>query len=160
MLLANALGATVVDGSGSGTILDDDTVVVSIANAAVVEGDSGDVELALPITLSAPSFGAVEVDVTMTAGSATEGSDYSAVGGHLTIPAGETAAWVVLVVHGDLLDEADETVEVTLSNAIGATLGTATAIGTIEDDDEAAAGCLGPEPPESPEPPVASQRSP
>ncbi|MBP9145626.1 MAG: DUF11 domain-containing protein [Thermoanaerobaculia bacterium] len=144
VLLANALGATVVDGSGSGTILDDDTVVVSIANAAVVEGDSGDVELALPITLSAPSFGAVEVDVTMTAGSATEGSDYSAVGGHLTIPAGETAAWVVLVVHGDLLDEADETVEVTLSNAIGATLGTATAIGTIEDDDEAAAGCLGP----------------
>jgi len=144
VLLANPSGATVADGTGSGTILDDDTVVLAIADASVIEGDSGDVELALPITLSAPTFGAVEVDVTVTAGSATEGSDYSAVGGHLLLPAGETTAWVVVVVHGDLLDEADETVAVTLANAVGATLGTAAATGTIEDDDEAATGCLGP----------------
>ena len=145
VMLANAGGAAVADGSGSGTILDDDTVVLTIANAAVVEGDSGDSELALPITLSAPTFGAVEVDVTVTAGSATEGSDYSAVGGHLTIPAGQTEAWVVVVVHGDLIDESDETVLVTLANVAGATLGAATATGTIVDDDEATpAGCRGP----------------
>ncbi|MEO8195177.1 MAG: PKD domain-containing protein [Thermoanaerobaculia bacterium] len=145
VLLSNVSGAGLADASGSGTIIDNDSVNLSIADAEVVEGDSGDVELALPIQLSAPSFSAVEVDVSVTAGSATEGSDYSAVGGHLTIPVGETAAWVVIVVHGDLLDEADETIQASLTNVVGATLGSATATGTIlDDDDEATPGCLGP----------------
>ncbi len=143
--LTNAVGATMADGIASGAIVDDDTVELAIAGAAVVEGDTGDVELTLPITLSAPTFGAVEMDVVVTAGSATEGADYSAVGGHLAIPAGETAASVVIVVHGDLADETDETIEVALVNVAGASLGAPIATGTIVDDDEPeTTGCLGP----------------
>ena len=55
----------------------------------------------------------------------------------VTIAAGETEGSIVVAVLGDVVDEGNETVTVTLSSPSRATLGTAkTATGTITDDDE------------------------
>ncbi len=142
--LSGATGATIADGSGTGTIVDDDLVELAIEDAAVVEGDAGDVELVFRLFLSAPTYDAVEVDGATVAESATEGADFAAVSGRLALPAGEIETWVVVPVHGDLLDESDETLRLVLSNAAGATLVVAEATGTIIDDDETSGECLGP----------------
>ena len=73
-----------------------------------------------------------------TGGTATSGTDYTAItGGTLTFAAGTTSRAFDVSVTGDTTDEADETVVVTLSNAANATIGTATGTGTITDDDGA-----------------------
>ena len=72
-------------------------------------------------------------------GTATAGEDYTAVtSGTLTIATGATTGTLTVSTAEDLLAEADETFTVTITGPTlpsGVTLGTATAIGTIEDDD-------------------------
>src|SRR5207302_11223189 len=57
--LSNASNAGIADGSGLGTIQDDDGApTISIADASVTEGDVGDTTLSFDVTLSvdAPSL--------------------------------------------------------------------------------------------------------
>ena len=68
-------------------------------------------------------------------GSAGAPGDYAAASTTVTIPAGETSKTVDVGVKGDALDEPDETFNVTLSSPVNATLGDASATGTIVDDD-------------------------
>ena len=70
-------------------------------------------------------------------GTATSGTDYSAItGGTLTFAASETSQTFDVTVTGDALDEPNETVRIALSNPSGAALGSAsTGVGTITDDD-------------------------
>jgi hypothetical protein len=63
--------------------------------------------------------------------------DYTAATGTLVIPAGATSGNVSVGVEGDTVAEPDETLTLTLSSPSGATLGTATATGTITADDTA-----------------------
>jgi chitinase len=69
-------------------------------------------------------------------GTATAGTDYDAVSGTVTIPAGRTTWAVYVTVRSDRKREADETFLVNLSNAIGATIADAQAVGTIRNDDK------------------------
>ncbi|MES2682807.1 MAG: Calx-beta domain-containing protein [Pseudomonadota bacterium] len=123
----------------SGVISDDDGPSVSIGNASVVEGSNGTTTLSLPLTLSAASAQDVTVSYSTSNGSATGGSDYTAVAsGTATIAANSgTSGSISITVASDLIDELDETLTVTLGAATNATLGTASAIGTISDDDTA-----------------------
>jgi len=115
---------------------------LSIANASVTEGNSGTTSLNFTVTLSAPANGNVDVAYSTSDGSATAGSDYTAVSnGTLTIPAGSTSATIAIAVLGDTDTESNETFTVTLSDpSANATLGTAVATGTILDDDANGAG--------------------
>ena len=54
----------------------------------------------------------------------------------MTFAAGETSQSFDVALAGDATDEENETVAVTLSGPTNATLGTATATGTITDDDD------------------------
>ena len=56
-------------------------------------------------------------------------------GGTLTLPAGQTRAIISIRTRQDPLAEADETLQVVLSNPTQATLAKAAATGTIRDDD-------------------------
>ena len=67
-------------------------------------------------------------------GTAVAPADYEATSGTLTFDAGETTKTVSVPVHGDALDEGDETLTLTLSNPTGAYLADATATGTITND--------------------------
>ena len=68
-------------------------------------------------------------------GTATAGQDYTGATGTVTFAAGETSKTINIAVTGDTTVEQDETFTVTLSAPSGATLGTATATGTITNDD-------------------------
>jgi Calx-beta domain-containing protein/cadherin-like protein/Big-like domain-containing protein/uncharacterized protein DUF4214 len=79
------------------------------------------------------------VQIATSNGTATAGSDYTAVSQTVTFNDGETSKTVNVPITDDLLNEPDETVNLTLSNAGGsATLGSpATAVLTITNDDPA-----------------------
>jgi glucose/arabinose dehydrogenase len=142
--LSNPTNATVADGQGIVTILDDDPPPASalpyltIGDRSISEGNSGTSTLNLPITLSRPSATAVTVQITTADQTATAGSDYTAVNAVITIPAGATMGYAAIPIRGDTVAEANETFSVTLSNAVGATIFDAQGIGTIVDDDAAA----------------------
>ncbi|TDT88397.1 chitinase [Azorhizobium sp. AG788] len=134
-------GATIADGSAIGTITNDDVAVVvptvSIADASVVEGNSGTTALSFVVSLSAASTSAVSVSYATANGTATAGSDYTAKTGTVTFAPGETSKTVQVAVTGDTAVEANETFTVALSSPSGATLGHGTATATITNDDVA-----------------------
>ena len=106
--------------SGTGTITDDDPKF-SINSPSVSEGDSSTSNLVFTVTLSGTrsSSSPLTVDYASSDGTATAGTDYTAVSGTLTFASGETSKTVAVSVTGDTTDESNETVALTLSNAIG-----------------------------------------
>ena len=136
-MLSNAANATISTATGTGTIVNDDGVTVSIDSPSVTEGDSGSTNLTFTATLSKSSTRQVTVNYADAGtGTATSGTDYTAItGGTLTFAAGTTSQTFNVSVTGDTDEEADETVVVTLSNAANATISTATGTGTITDND-------------------------
>jgi Calx-beta domain-containing protein len=136
--LSNPGNATIADGSGLGTITDDDPApTLSVNDITVTEGDAGTKTATFTVALSAASGQAVTFDWATTAGSATVGTDYVAASGSPTIAGGSTTATVGITVIGDPLDELDETFGITLSNPGNATIADGSGQGTITDDDAA-----------------------
>ena len=138
-----------VDASGAddGLAIDDfsltvpaGTTALSIADVAVMEGNSGTTSAAFTVSLSAPApAGGVSFDVATADGTATAGSDYVSLA--LTgqaIAAGATSATVTVTVNGDTGVELDETFFVNVTNVVGATVLDGQALGTITNDDAAA----------------------
>ena len=126
------------------TVTDDEGAAsLTVGDASVTEGDSGTASLQFTVTLSPAAANAVTVDWATskeTADTATPGTDYTAVTGTLTFAAGDTSKTATVTVTGDVVDEPNETLTLTLSNASGAAIGTAAATGTITDDDAAPSG--------------------
>ncbi len=108
---------------------------VSVVPASGVEGDVATGDLLVTVSLSAATDRAVTVGYATTAGTAAANADYVTTSGTVTIPAGATTATAALPVLGDLVDEDDETLTVTLSTPVNATIGTGSAPATIVDND-------------------------
>ena len=118
-----------------------EAVTVSVADAAATEGSA--------VTFKATLSAAVGSDVVLgwstgdddTAGArqATAGTDYTAeTNGSVTIAANSTEASFTVSTTADTTTEGDETFKVTITGTIlpaGVTIATASAIGTIADDD-------------------------
>ncbi|MCC7371107.1 MAG: FecR domain-containing protein [Chloroflexi bacterium] len=129
-------GATLGASTASGTIVDDDgPVSVSIGNAIVAEGCDGTTHAAFTLTLSAPSGTTVTVNYTTANGTATAGSDYQSTSGSVTFAPGTTIQNVIVQVIGDAIPEPDETFQVNLTTATGATISVPSGTGTIQNDD-------------------------
>ena len=111
-----------------------DPVLVSIADATALEGDSATADLLFTVSLSAAASGDVVVDYASADGSADQ-ADYTAVSGQLTIAAGQTSATIAVPVSGDTDIEMDEDFTMGLTNPVNASLGTAIGVGNIENDD-------------------------
>ncbi|MET0028792.1 MAG: Calx-beta domain-containing protein [Candidatus Thiodiazotropha sp.] len=115
---------------------------LSVGDASVSEGDSGTVMLNFVVSLSEAADGDVSVDYATQDETASAGSDYTATSGILIIPATETSGEIVVSVNGDRDYEPTETFTLSLSNvSANAVLETATAVGTITNDDSG--GTLG-----------------
>ena len=134
--LSNPSNATLGTADHTYTILDNDGAP-TVAFASAASGNPESVLAAnLEVTLSAASELTVTVAYAVTGGTATGGVDYTLLGtGTLTFVPGDTSETVAITIVDDALDEADETIEVTLSNASNATLGTADHTYTILDND-------------------------
>ncbi|HEX8126552.1 MAG TPA: Calx-beta domain-containing protein [Allosphingosinicella sp.] len=146
--LSNATGgASIGDGTGVGTITNDDALppagTVSIADAQIVEGNSGTSTVVLTLTRSGGAA-AFSVDYATGDGgrpedaSATAGSDYAAQSGTISFAEGETVKTVSITINGDTAFELSEEFHVLLSNpTAGAILGASASLVTITNDDSA-----------------------
>ena len=94
----------------------DDKSGITIAPAAATEGDSGSTDMTFTLNLAQAVTEAVTVNYVTSDGTATAGSDYTAVtNGTTTIPANSTSATFTVPVTGDTTEEANETFNVTIS---------------------------------------------
>ncbi|MXW49122.1 MAG: hypothetical protein F4Z84_02610, partial [Gammaproteobacteria bacterium] len=129
-------------GSAKGTIEDDDAQpAFSIANADAAEGD----DITFTVTRSGAADNAVSVQWNTKAATGTNAAaaaDYTPVTSAQTLrfAAGEKTKTFTVSTTEDVLDEPDETFLVALSGAVGATITTAEATGTINDDDATPTG--------------------
>ena len=108
---------------------------LTVASASLAEGNAGTQSLSFTVTLANPTPLRVSVAYATANGTATADSDYTATSGTLVFAPGETSNTVAVPILGDATYEPDETFTLTLSNPTNATLGTATATGTITNDD-------------------------
>jgi predicted extracellular nuclease len=129
--------ANLADDEGTGTITnDDDTSMISIADADVLEGDAGTATLTFTVTLDVAADGPVTVNYATSNGTATAGSDYTAESGTVTFVAGDLSETITIDVAGDVTFEANETLLVTFSTpSANASIADAQATGTITNDD-------------------------
>ena len=108
-------------------------VGIAVADARVEEG-AGAV-LAFAVTLSRAASGTLTVDYATSDGTATAGTDYTAVSGTLTFTAGESSKMIEVTVLDDSHDEGEETLTLRLSDPSGGVLTDSEATGTIENRD-------------------------
>jgi endonuclease/exonuclease/phosphatase family metal-dependent hydrolase len=136
--LTNPSQATVVDGEGVGTILNDDELPTLRVNDVVVkEGNSGTTAVSFLVKLSTASSLPVTVSYATVDRTATAGSDYDAVSGSLSFPPGTTSLPVVVNVNGDLVREPNEIFFLQLTSVTNATIVYGRGIGVITNDDAA-----------------------
>ena len=121
-------------GTGTGTITDDDSATVTIGDATADEGD----DLTFTVTLDKAVAGGLTVTPSFTDGTATQGSDYTANTTALSFTgtANESHTFTVSTTDDGVV-ESDETftVGLSVSNAPSGVTASASATGTIQDDD-------------------------
>lgn len=132
VLLLTACGGGGGDGGSAGSGGDP---VITIANASLVEGNSGTASLIFSVSLDKSSDAAVTMDFVTADITAVSDGDYLGTTGNLTISSGATAAEVSVTVNGDTIAEGSEAFAILFSNPANATLGNSLAIGTIVNDD-------------------------
>ncbi|HEX3393234.1 MAG TPA: Ig-like domain-containing protein [Acidimicrobiales bacterium] len=119
-------------GGGGGT-----SPALSVSNVSVTEGSDGVTKTAVfKVTRTGDTTGTSTVKYSTANGTATAGSDYTAINNKtLTFAAGVTVMKVKVKVTGDNVKEANETFSVVLSSPTGATISHGTGVGTIVDND-------------------------
>ncbi|MCA1683566.1 MAG: cadherin-like domain-containing protein, partial [Actinobacteria bacterium] len=110
---------------------------LAISDASVTEGNSGPTTANFTVTRSGKTTGTSSVQYKTTNGTAAAGSDFTGIPTNLTLnfAAGETSKTVGVTVTGDTLAEKNETFNVLLSGATGATISDTAGVGTIINDD-------------------------
>lgn len=108
---------------------------LAVGPARRYEGDGEDAALLFFVSLSAPAQVPVTVRYQTEDGTATAGSDYTAMTGTETFAVGETRKLLYVPLLGDVEEEADETFVLSLSDALGAPIAFGQGLGTIVNDD-------------------------
>ncbi len=144
-LSSPSAGAEIGDGSGTGTIIDNDAAPppeLLIDDGPVqAEGDAGTTLFSFTLTRTGDLSGEITADWAVTGVGADPANPADFVGGVLpsgtvTFAAGEDTATIEIPVQGDTDVEPDEDFRVTLSAPTNATLGDAEGDATILNDDE------------------------
>ena len=142
-------GGTIRDGSGNDAVLAHaaaaraalpaeaaaraDGPALRVADARVRE--AANAAIGFTVTLAPAASAPVTVDYASADGTAKAGEDYTTASGTLVFAPGETEKTVAVAVLDDAHDEGEETFVFTLSNASGAVLADAEAVGTIVNSD-------------------------
>lgn len=118
--LTNLVGTQAVFGGYTNaviTIKDNDSVFSVLTNAVSVAENVGSATLSVRRTGGV--VGVASVQFATAGGTATSGTDFTAVAGALNFKAGETNKTITIKITNDTAVESDETFTVTLSNATG-----------------------------------------
>ena len=136
--LSNPGGATIQDGTATGTITDDDEPLISIADAEAMEGDAAE----FLVTLWPAGDETVTVSFHTADGTAVAELDYTSTMGTLRFEPGETSAAIAVSTLTDELADGTERFTLELSDVVGGTVGDGTGVGTITDDHAARIGAV------------------
>ncbi len=142
LTLSNPVSATILDGTGTGTINNDDLQPsISINDLSVAEGNAGTTPFNFNIVLSNASSQTITVSAASSNGSATlANNDYVQLNASvITFNPGVTSMPVLVNANGDTNVEANENFNVDLSAPSNATMSDAQGVGTIQNDDAAGA---------------------
>jgi Calx-beta domain len=133
--LSSPSGATIADGTGVATIVDDDAPpTVSVADATVSENTTARAVTA--IALSAPSGKTVSFQYDTVGGSAVAGFDFEGTSRTVTFPAGQVSLGAEVALYDETTDEPDESFSVNVANLTNATVADGSGTVTITDDDQ------------------------
>jgi len=139
LVLSSPTGAIIGDGTGVGTIFDDDPppaagARLAIGDVSVHEGDAGSRAAVFNGSLSEPLAESANVSYATAKGTAV-GTDFTARSGTLTVAPGTITLKIKVPITPDTLTEGNETLTVTLSTPNGASITDGIGLGTIIDDD-------------------------
>ncbi len=139
LVLSGASSASITDGTGIGTIVNDDVPFVStlsINSGSVTEGSGAGTPVAgFTVTLAPASAQNVIVSYRTLPGTATSPADFTSTTGTLTFAGGTTTQTIQVPIVPDVLVEANETFTLELFNPVNAQLGNSVGTATIVDDD-------------------------
>ena len=136
-VMAGAGYVTVVPETATVTVADDDAAPeLTIADVRAVESTG---EIVFTVRMAAASGHRVTVTCTSEDGTARAEEDYGPEDGALTLAPGQTSGTIRVALLDDMVDEADETFTMVLTDAVNARLVDRIAVGTIEDDDPSVA---------------------
>ena len=140
--LDSPINATLTQSSATISIIDDEANVSNpdiYVDDVVVDEQAGTATFVVMLggRTGGSSNSIVEVDYTTSDGTAEAGSDYTASSGTLKFAAGESVQTVVVDITDDTLAEGEETFNLTLSDAVNATIFDGTAVATIGVSDNA-----------------------
>ncbi len=133
--LLQANNATIADGEGVGTIVDDDVPALSVNNVFPREGDPRIGDATFTVSLSRASDEPITVNYTTIEDTATAGGDFQASNGTLTFLPGETSLELVVPLVNDNVEELKERFFLELSEPTGAKIADARGQASISDDD-------------------------
>jgi hypothetical protein len=108
---------------------------LSINDVTITEGNSGTATATFTVTLSAASAQTVTVAYATANGSATAGSDFTAVSGTLSFAPSTLTQTIAVTISGDTTIEPTETFTINLANATNAGISDGSGLGTITTDD-------------------------
>jgi hypothetical protein len=135
--LSNPVNATISDGTGVGTITDDDSAPSVTLSASASTLDEGESDSPATVTATLSDLSALEVTVNLQLlGSATLAADYTRSGTSIVIPAGSMSGFIEIDAVDDAVVEPDETVIVSITTVTNGTeSGVQQETITILDDD-------------------------
>lgn len=134
--LSNPTNAILGDMEAIGSIQNDDSSL-RVNDVTITETDSGTSFVTFVVSLTGPlATSPVAVNYSTTNGTAAGGVDYVGAAGLLTFAPGETSKTVEVLVAGDLINEVNETLNLTLQNPVNAILADATGVATIVDNND------------------------
>ncbi len=137
--LSNPSSGTISQATADGEILNDDSAIsIAALSADKAEGNAGQTAYTFTVSRSGDTTLAATVDYAVSS-AAANATDFGGIlpSGQVSFAANEASKTLTVNVAGDIAVEADEPFTVTLSNPSVGLLGTATADGTIRNDDSA-----------------------
>ncbi|MBD2665694.1 calcium-binding protein [Richelia sinica FACHB-800] len=137
LTLATGTGYTVGTTTAvTGTITNDDPLpIINLSsNQTIVEGLTSPQNVSYTVTLSNPSSQTITVNYATANGTATAGSDYTSTSGILTFNPGVTSQVINIPILNDSINEANESITLTLTNPTNASLGSGTTATTTITD--------------------------
>ncbi len=127
---------------GQMVIPDNGTGLISVANASVIEGDSGVQQLVFNVRRAGGSGQSASVDFNINLDGTANAADLApgaVLAGTVSFGVGETVKQVRVDIQGDMMPEGNETLSILLSNPVGnISIIDGSAIGTITNDDPVA----------------------